>query len=60
MIGCFDEIDVWSSLDPKNGLEKQQTMIEELKVLCLNILKNLSHKEMSLIITLSMEEHNLD
>lgn len=60
VIGCFDEIDVWSSLDPKNGLEKQQTMIEELKMLCLNILKNLSHKEMSLIITLSMEEHDLD
>lgn len=60
VIGCFDEIDVWSSLDPKNGLEKQQAMIEELKVLCLNVLRNLSYKEISLTIKLSMEEHDLD
>lgn len=60
VIGCFDEIDVWSSLDPKNAFEKQQTMIEELKAICLDILKKLSYKNMSLTIKLSMSDYDLN
>ena len=44
----------------KNGLEKQQMMIEGLKVKCLKILKDLNYKEMNLRMVLSMDDHDLD
>ena len=60
VIGCLDEIDVWTSLDAQNGLEKQLIMIDELRVKCLKILKHLDYKEMNLSIELSMDEYDLD
>ena len=60
VIGCMDEITAWVSLDPKHGLEKQQMMIEGLKVKCLKILKDLNYKEMNLRMVLSMDDHDLD
>jgi hypothetical protein len=60
VIGCMDEIAIWATLDPQNGLEKQQKMIEELKSKCLNILLSLDYQSMGLRILLLMDDHDLD
>ena len=59
VIGCMAEIAILAELDPQNGLERQQKMIDELKSKCLNILSNLDDQSMDLRILLSMDDHDL-
>ncbi|MGR0306678.1 hypothetical protein [Acinetobacter beijerinckii] len=58
VIGCFDEIDVWSCFD--GGEVKQQQMINELKEKCLSCLQGVDYKSIDMIMTSSInDEDNL-
>ncbi|MCH7314343.1 hypothetical protein [Acinetobacter sp. ANC 3882] len=52
VIGCFDEIDVWSCFE--NGKIKQQEMIDQLKEKCLRCLEVIDYKNIDMGITSSM------